>query len=156
MREEPYRGDFVLPAFWAFSWMWWRCIVVITRIYQGKKISFARWSLSSLAQWRTSHFYWSANTRERRFIVLSISIVSEGWSGLVTDFFFCAPKQELVHSASKAQLSLPHPSLFWASRVKRYSIVIFAWPIIITASAIRPAFLPCQYYNVKWFYWGYQ
>jgi len=102
---------------------------------------------SSLAQWETRHFYWSA-TQKTRSSCCQLGIVGRRFvSGLVDGILFlpAPPKQELVHSASlkKANITASNQSLFWHSGSAVISIV-FLVPTHYPASAIAPASCPLQ------------
>lgn len=120
-------------------------IVVITQYTQGK-IGFGAVVAVLTSTMGDAAFLLISQRPEDAVIVLSISIVVGIVSGLVTDWFLPAPKQEFAHSANQNDTTrLPHPSLFgiWISRVS----IVFWCLLIIPASII--ALLLSMQYNVN-------
>tara|TARA_R110001599_G_scaffold5266_14_gene26605 strand:+ start:65 stop:1357 length:1293 start_codon:yes stop_codon:yes gene_type:complete len=144
MRKKPYR-EIVFAGLMGVLPGCGGAIVVITQYTQGK-ISFGAVVAVLTSTMGDAAFLLISQQPKDAVIVLSISIVVGIVSGLVTDSFLPAPKQELVHSASqKGTISLPHPSLFgiWVSRIS----IVFWCLLIIPASAI--ALLLAMQYNVN-------
>ncbi|RBP82521.1 manganese transporter [Marinomonas rhizomae] len=144
MRKKPYR-EVIFAGVMGILPGCGGAIVVITQYTQGK-IGFGAVVAVLTSTMGDAAFLLISQRPEDAVIVLSISIVVGILSGLVTDCFLPAPKQELTHSTSQKNTTPPpQPSLFgiWVSRIS----IVFWCLLIIPASII--ALLLSMQYNVN-------
>lgn len=144
MRKKPYR-EVIFAGVMGILPGCGGAIVVITQYTQGK-IGFGAVVAVLTSTMGDAAFLLISQRPEDAVIVLSISIVVGILSGLVTDCFLPAPKQELTHSTNQKNTTPPpQPSLFgiWVSRIS----IVFWCLLIIPASII--ALLLSMQYNVN-------